>query len=1000
MAKDDEKAFEDEFCEHLAGHGWLYSANDDGYDAKRALFPADVLGWLQESQPEAWKKAVKAEPGTTEHTKQTERLLDQIVTFLDTELDQGGGMLALLRKPLRVLGSPKPISLCQFRPNTTLNEKHNADFASVRMRVMRQVHFSSIPGDTRSVDLVLFINGLPVATIELKTDFKQSVGDAIRQYKTTRLPKEKGGHVQPLFGFGTRALVHFAVSNEEVFMTTKLDGNKTHFLPFNQGHDSGKGNPPRKGESATAYLWTDVLARDTFLDVIGKFCHLETTTEHDPISGKASISRRLLFPRYHQWDAVTKVVADVRDDGPGRRYLIQHSAGSGKTNTIAWTAHQLSRLFTPGNEKVFDKVIVVTDRTVLDNQLQSAVRQIDPAFRGDKDADSPVETIDDKTVREAGSKSKALDKALNSPKHIIVVTMQTFPYVMDVVSSMGAFAGKNFAVIADEAHSSQSGSAAASLRQILSSAEIEHEESDEEDEGEDFEVQDILAGLVHAKSNTPNISFLAFTATPKGKTLEMFGTDIADGGKRPFHLYTMKQAIEEGFILDVLRGYQTYDTAFHISREAEDHNLAIVDKAQATNQMLTWVKLHPTNIGGKVVDEESGPDSFTESSMNPPNIGSDLAGAFSGPTYQVMIVANKFQTGFDQPLLSAMYVNKRLAGVMAVQTLSRLNRTYRTPSGEHKAKTFVLDFVNDPDEIREAFKPYYLDAMLEKSTDPMIVLKLATKLEQAGIYTQGDVDAAAAAYLAGKGNNALSAIVKPARDKFFDQRDNALVRGDQGAIDACDIFRKDVGTYVRIYDFMSQVFDYGDPSLEALSIYLRLLSAVISEDAQRQSLDLSDLSLTVKHKEGLSADIALGVGDVAALTGITAAGSASARSKVMTAIQEVIDNINSLFGEDFAPSQSQGIAAMLLGSLLENQALRDQANSNTPEQFVDSPNLHQAILQAVLSNKDVHQKFAEYMVDDGGIQDKVIESVGKLLYTAIRERARFGESGRVDPAAD
>ncbi|MDO8107210.1 DEAD/DEAH box helicase family protein [Isoptericola sp. b441] len=1041
MAKDSEKSFEDEFCAHLAAHGWLYSPNDDGYDAKRALFPTDLTAWLQETQPEAWAKAVKAAPGAPEHDKQVDRLLDQVVNFLDTDVDQGGGMLSLLRRPLRVLGSPKPISLCQFRPNNSLNPKVTAAFEAVRLRVMRQVHYSSVPGDERSIDLVFFINGLPVATAELKTDFKQSVGDAITQYKTTRLPVENG-HAHPLLGFATRALVHFAVSNEEVYMTTQLAGDKTHFLPFNKGHGHGKGNPPREGESATAYLWTEVLERGTFLDIIGKFCHLEIKTVHDPISGTSSAKRTLLFPRYHQWDAVTKTVADVREYGPGRRYLIQHSAGSGKTNTIAWTAHQLSRLFDANDTKVFDKVIVVTDRTVLDDQLQAAVRQIDPSFRGDKDADSPVVTIDEKTVRAAGSKSKALDEALNSPKHIIVVTMQTFPYVLDVMSDLGTFAGKNFAVIADEAHSSQSGAAAGTLRQILSAAKIEHEEA-EEGESEDFETQDVLAGLVNAKANTPNISFLAFTATPKAKTLEMFGTATEGGGRRAFHLYTMKQAIDEGFILDVLRGYQTYDTAFRISHEASEQDL-VVDKQQATIQMLQWVHLHPTNIGGKVkiivehfnknvapllggyakamvvtgsrkeavrfktamddyittrnyalktlvafsgkvLDEEVSPEPFTEASMNPATVGSNLADAFAGPTYQVMIVANKFQTGFDQPLLSAMYVNKRLSGVMAVQTLSRLNRTYRTPNGEPKTKTFVLDFVNDPEDIRKAFEPYYEDAYLEQGTDPMIVLKIAQKLEHAGIFATSDVNAAAEAYLAGKGNNVLSGIVKPARDEFFRRRDAAVLAGNQQEVDACDVFRRDTGTYVRVYDFMSQVFDYADPYLEALAIYLRMLAQVIAEDAQRQSIDLTGMELAVKHTKSARVDISLGKGDIDPLHGFTEAGTASAREKIMVAMQDVIDNINALFGADFQPSQTRGIVAMLLGALSENQALIEQAKSNSVDQFVDSPNLQAAILQTLLSNNDVHDKFTEFMVDSGLPQDKIIASIGRMLFVAVHE---------------
>jgi len=1045
MAGSKEINFEDEFCDHLAKSGWLYSPNDEGYDKKRALFPEDIIGWVQETQPEVWAKVVKAEPGTPQYAKQVDMLLDQIVGHLDTDLDQGGGMLSLLRKPLRILGSVKPLQMCVFRPNTSLNAALVENYGAVRLRVMRQVYFSSRPGDSRSIDLVFFTNGLPVATAELKTDFKQSIGDAVRQYKDDRKPKDPGGHIQPLLGFGTRALVHFAVSNEEVEMTTKLDGDKTRFLPFNQGNDHGAGNPPRPGSSATAYLWEEVLERGNFLDIIGKFCHLETKTEHDPITGKAYSVRRLLFPRYQQWDAVTKVIADVREHGPGKRYLIQHSAGSGKTNTIAWTAHQLSRLFAVDDTKVFDKVIVVTDRTVLDNQLQAAVRQIDPAFRGDKDADSPVQTIDDKAVRAAGSKSKALDDALNSSKHIIVVTMQTFPHVMDVVSGMGKFAGKNFAIIADEAHSSQTGASAAALRQILASAEIEHDApADGTEEGEDFEVQDILSGLVSAKANTDNVSFFAFTATPKGKTLELFGTETPDGGRAPFHLYTMKQAIDEGFILDVLRGYQSYDTAFQIAREAENQSLVTVDKGQATSQVLAWVKLHPTNIGGKVKiivehfnknvahlldghakamvvtgsrkeavrfklamddyiasqqyalktlvafsgsvdDAESAGSPFTEASMNPAGIGADLADAFAGPDYRVMIVANKFQTGFDQPLLSAMYVNKRLAGVMAVQTLSRLNRTYTAPSGNAKRKTFVLDFVNDPEDIRKAFEPYYVDTVLDQTTKPEIVLQIAKKLEHAGIFAEADVLATAEAYLKGSGNNVLSGLIKPARDEFFKRRDAALAAGDQTEIDATEMFRKDVSTYVRVYDFMSQVFDYADPSLEALAIYLRLLAAVIAEDAQRESIDLSGLRLNVTHKKGASVDIPLGAEKGDPLGGLTAAGSGAAREKLRVQMQEVIDNINALFGDDFPTVQTPAIVQMLLAALVDNEALHEQAVSNSRDQFVDSPNLRMAVLETIVASGDLYAKFTEYMVESGVAQEKVIASIGELLFSIVKD---------------
>ncbi len=1035
MEQHQEGQFEGELCAHLAGHGWEYSPNDEGYDAARALYPPDLVAWLR-AQPAQWSKAVKSEPGTAAYDLQVAGVLDRVVKVLETPLEAGGGTLNALRNPIKHVSAT--FRLCQFRPANSLNAELLALHDSVRLRVMRQVHFSSVPGDNRSIDLVFFVNGLPVATAELKTDFTQSVGDAVTQYRT-RLPRDRGGQIQPLFGFGTRALVHFAVSNEEIFMTTKLAGPNTYFLPFNRGHEHGKGNPPIDGTSATAYLWRDVLERSTFLDILGKFCQLETRTDHDPITGKASTSRTLLFPRFHQWDAVTKLVAHVRDNGPGQRYLIQHSAGSGKTNTIAWTAHQLARLHDNGNAKVFDKVIVVTDRTVLDSQIQVAVRQIDPSFKGDVDADSPVVTIDDKQVRDSGSKSKALAEALASPKHIIVVTMQTFPFAMDAIADDAKLASKKFAVIADEAHSSQSGNTAATLRLLLSAAGVEHE-VDPDADSDEFEVQDVFAAMASAKANTPNVSFFAFTATPKGKTLELFGTPSPEGERVPFHLYTMKQAIEEGFILDILRGYQTYELAYKIAQRADE--LGLVDKSDATKAVINWVRLHPTNIGqkvaiivehfrtrvaglldghgkamvvtgsrieavrfktemdayikrrgynlrtlvafsGTVIDDETPGGPFTEASMNPSSIGSDLAGAFGGPTYRVMIVADKFQTGFDQPLLCAMYICKRLAGVTAVQTLSRLNRIYRAPSGEEKDRTFVLDFVNKPEEIREAFEPYYLDTVLDIPTDPNLVHDLATKLGQAGIFTEAHVEQAATAWLNHAGNNALSAAVKPARDEFYRRRSAAIAAKDRTEIERSDTFRKDVGTYVRVYDFMSQVIDYADGSLEKRALFLRLLGRVISDEAQTEAIDLSGLVLTnIQHKERDEVDISL-TGDAPGLSGMTAAGSGVARDPVMVAMQAVIDAINELFGEDFAENQTRSVVEMLFAQLLGNQALREQAASNTRDQFIDSPDLQDSVIEAVLANELVHTRFAQHMQAEGASQIRIIRAVGDMIYLAL-----------------
>lgn len=1057
MADYNEQPFESELCAHLEAHGWLYSSSDHepgaSYDRERAIIPDDVLGWLADTQPEEFGKAVKA--GTAQEPGAREALLDRLCKVLDTPADQGGGTLNVLRRGFKHVSSS--LRMCQFRPATGLNPTTLADYAKVRVRVMRQVHFST--KDNRSLDLVLFVNGLPVATLELKTDFTQSVAEAIEQYKKARRPKDPGGHVQPLLGFGNRALVHFAVSNEEAWMTTHLAGDKTYFLPFNAGDGyGGKGNPPNPRGSATSYLWEKVLERDNWLMILGKFCHVETKQSRDPISGAVTKSTTLLFPRYHQWEAVTAMVSHAREHGAGQSYLIQHSAGSGKTNSIAWTAHRLARLFDEHDHKVFDTVIVVTDRTVLDDQLQVAVRQIDSADTGSTSGEGIIATVDEVEARKAGSKSSALADALTGGKLIVVVTLQTFPFAMEAIAQSKGLAGKRFAVIADEAHSSQSGTTAGKIREILSDAELA-----DLDDGGEVSAEDQLAALMTARATTPNVSFFAFTATPKAKTLELFGTPDADGIPHPFHTYTMKQAIEEEFILDVLRGYQTYDTAFQIARAAVAGGLAddselepsvpeaaledmLVDKSAATKGLMRWVKLHPTNISqkcaiivehfrenvahlldghakamvvtdsrkaavryktlidayiakrgytgigtlvafsGSVDDPETGPEPLTETSMNPTKIGSQIATAFAGPEYKVMLVANKFQTGFDQPLLCAMYVDKRLSGVLAVQTLSRLNRTYRAPSGERKDVTFVLDFVNDPEEIRKSFEPYYTDARLETTTDPNVVHDISAKLDQAAVFTEAQVDACATAWLNRAGNNALAAIIKPPRDEFAKRYTDAVKRDDTSEIDALDQFRKDVGTFVRLYDFMSQVVDYADTQLEKRAIFLRLLERYIRPTTVTADIDLSDVVLKkIKHTKGDQLDISLG--DGTGLRGVVAAGSGTTPDPVLVAFQAVIDRLNDLFGAEFSRAQVEGFVDTLGAVLLEDEDLVGQARANSRAQFLESPDLGDAVVDAVFANQHSHNAIADYIASGHADAHKVIVEVGAMIHAAVAAQA-------------
>lgn len=1039
MADHNEKPFESEICAHLEANGWLYSENSAGYDKARALFPEDVFGWLEDTQPDELGKVVK--PGAANEAQQRGQLLDRLRKVLDTPHSAGGGTINVLRNGFSQANAK--LQMAEFRPETSLNAKTNERYGKVRLRVVRQVYYSS--ANKNSIDLVLFVNGIAAATLELKTDFTQSVGDAIEQYKTARDPRG-----EPLLMPISGAVVHFAVSNSEVHMTTKLAGAKTYFLPFNLGVDGGRGNPINPHGSHTAYLWERVLQRDTWLDLLGKFVFVKDEKTVDPITGKKSTSTTLRFPRLHQWDVVSKLVEASRAEGPGHRYLIQHSAGSGKTDSISWTANRLSRLHDDTNEPVFDSVIVITDRTVLDDQLQKAVRQIE------KDA-GYVATIDDKAIRDAkdvSSKSGVLAAELLKGTRIIVVTIQTFPFALKEIRENKGLAGRRFAIIADEAHSSQTGQTANKVKEVLSAEEI----ADLEDGGE-ISVEDQLAAEMSARADATNISFYAFTATPKAKTLELFGRPGADGKPAAFHVYTMKQAIEEGFILDVLRGYQTYDTAFQIALTVDspvldrkgtgsggaDHDL--VDQAAATKGLMRWVALHPTNIAqkveiivehfrtniahllgghakamvvtssrkaavryklaidayiadhgylistlvafsGGVTDLETDPTSqdhpLTETNMNPGLRGRDLPTAFGADEFQIMLVANKFQTGFDQPLLSAMYVDKKLSGVTAVQTLSRLNRTYVSPDGAVKGTTMVLDFVNEADEIQQAFLPYYEDAFLERATDPNVVHDLRSKLDQSDIFTQAMIDQCADAYVNGKGNNALSAAVAPAKIRFQQAYDAAIASGDATDADELEMLRSDLGSYVRIYDFMSQIIDYGDPELEKRAIFFRLLERVIRTGAPTEVIDLSDVSLhRIAQIDRGATDIKLGT-ESKGLGGITAVGSGQVRDPQLVLFQAVIDRLNELFGEGLTTSQKEMFVRGLVDTLGSHDTLVRQARANTEKQFLESPDLREGVVDAVAENDDANKIMADVFFGESDVQIELTRLVGKLLYAVAK----------------
>ncbi|MBI8989637.1 type I restriction endonuclease subunit R [Corynebacterium meridianum] len=1045
MGIQHEKIFETEICEYLGSHDWLYEEGFAGYDQERALIPEDVFAWLQTTQPEQWSRVVPQDASPVENELSKRLLLDRLEKELDQPLEHGGGLLAVLRGGFK--RTPAKFFMCAFKPATSMNPVSQRHYELNRLRVVRQVHHSKRhPQD--SIDLVFFVNGLPVATAELKTDNTQSIDDAVRQYRRDRLPKG-----EPLLKFGSRALVHFAVSTNEIRMTTKLDGANTVFLPFNLGNDGGAGNPVNPHGAATSYLWERVLQRDNWLQILERFVNLQIDEKVDPITGTRTRSQQMIFPRFHQWEAVTSLLDTTQAEGPGNKYLIQHSAGSGKTNSIAWLAHGLANLHDDTNVKVFDSVIVVTDRTVLDDQLQKAIK----AIEGTKGV---VGTINADEVRKASatSKSDLLAKELASGKLIIIVTLQTFPFVLEALAEQGGLADRKFAVIADEAHSSQTGTSAQKLRQVLSQAEVKALE-----DGGEVSVEDVLAAEMAARATAENISFYAFTATPKGKTLEMFGRPGADGKPAPFHVYTMQQAIEEGFILDVLRNYTTYKTAFQLAQKTGDvidNDDELVDESTAKKGLMRWVSLHPTNIAQKVqiivehfrenvsqlldghakamvvtssraaalkykmaidayiekhdyqlgslvafsgsltseqiddrVPEVQEP--YTETNMNPDLRGRGIPQAFVGDAYQVLIVANKYQTGFDQPLLCAMYVDKRLDGIEAVQTLSRLNRTLPTKG---KDTTFILDFVNDADTILEAFLPYYQTAEIVETTDPDLVHDLARKLEIQGIYTRNDVDAFATAFIIGKAHGKHTAPLKQAADRFNDRYVAAVLDKNTAEIDELDLFRKDVGSFVRLYDFLSQIVDYEDTDLEKLALFLRLLRPRLTGRKTPEELDFNNVELThIKQTRRSEGAIPLvGKGDKLKPMGV---GGGHSRDPNLVAWEEILNNINALFeDEDFDPGSVQSWVQGVVTILVQNDAIKDQVNANTKEQFRESQTMETAVTNAVLDHQDTQNTILEKFFESAQRRGGIIKEISDLVYWELRHQTQ--EKDQPDDGAE
>lgn len=935
-----ELAFE-ESCESILLRGGYVKGYPATLDRALAIDTGALMGFVKATQPEAWQKLSVAY-GLVAEKKLISRLCDEL---------NKRGTLDVLRRGIDDynLGGQR-LHLCYFKPASSLNPMAAELYEKNIVTCTRQVKYSL--KNENSLDMVLALNGLPLVTIELKNPMTgQSYVDAMNQYKHDRDPREL------LFQFKKRALVHFAVDPDWVYMTTHLRGPATYFLPFNRGsEEGGAGNPHVLGKNRTDYLWEEVLSRDSLMDIVEKFLHLQV--DEDPKTGQKK--ETLIFPRYHQLDVVRKLERDVKEKGAGEHYLIQHSAGSGKSNSIAWLAHRLSGLHDGNNKAVFSSTIVVTDRKVLDKQLQDTIFQFEHKLG---------------VVAKIDQDSNQLADALLSGTRIIITTLQKFPFILHKV---GDLTGRSFAVIVDEAHSSQTGEASKKLKAALADVSLEQAvQRQQEEEAKEEDYEDVINRELSKQGRHSNLSFFGFTATPKNKTLEVFGHIDAKGKPRPFHLYSMRQAIEENFIIDVLKNYMTYATYFKLAKAIEDDPK--YDKKKANRAIGKYLSLHPHNLAqkteviiehfrditrhkignrakamvvtgsrlhavryyqefrryikekgytdlevlvafsGTVLDDG---DSYTEEGLN--RFGEkELPAKFDTDEYQVLIVAEKYQTGFDQPLLHTMFVDKKLSGVKAVQTLSRLNRIH-----PGKDDTFILDFVNDIETIRQSFQPYYEQTVLEDVTDPNLVYDLKNKLADSQVFTQSEVELFAKVFFkpgvsqTGKDHPQLNSALNPGVDRY-----KAKPEVEQ------DDFKSTLISFDRMYSFLTQIVRFQDPELHKVAAFAKLLLRKLPRDHKDPLLALDD-DVALEYyrlQETSNASIYLKPGEVGVLTPVESAGTARKADEQLELLSRILSNINEKLGTEF--TEMDKVLAQMAADFANDSDLTKKAQANAIENF-------------------------------------------------------------------
>ena len=995
-----EAAFESVIEAHLLDNG--YVTLKSGFDPKRAIFPKVVTDFIQHTQPKEWARLEAL------HGKHTAaQVLTDLCKWMDTY-----GSLHTLRHGFKCYG--RTLRVAYFKAAHGLNPDLEERYAANCLSLTRQLHFSQRDRGL-SLDITLSLNGIPVATLELKNPLTgQTVEQAKQQYRTDRDPREA------IFAFKRRALVHFAVDTEEVWMTTRLAGEATHFLPFNTGSDGGAGNPPdpRGRTYRTAYLWEEVLQRDSLLDLLARFLHLQVEDKRDE-DGRKFKKESLIFPRYHQLQAVRLLVDAARREGVGHNYLVEHSAGSGKSNTIGWLTHRLASLHDDQDRRVFDSVIVITDRTVLDQQLQDTIYQFEHR-------QGVVQKIDED--------SRQLAQALENAVPVIVTTLQKFPFVSRQLLKLaeerqtrgnGVLPTRRCAVVIDEAHSSQSGETATELKGVLGGEALrEQARRQAQEEGQEH-LEELFRSMAQ-RARQANLSFFAFTATPKHKTLAVFGRK-----GEPFHRYTMRQAIEEGFIMDVLRHYTTYKTFFKLTKACEeDPN---VKRKNAARALARFMRLHPHNIAqktqimvehfqtftrhkirgrakamvvtgsrleavrykqsfdayiqekgyaiktlvafsGEVADDRVADKTYTEVGMNAGIRERELPERFATNEYQVLLVAEKYQTGFDQPLLHTMYVDKRLAGIQAVQTLSRLNRIH-----PHKEDTFILDFFNDGEEIRDAFKQFYEGAECGEEAQPEQLYQLKYELDASGVYLHEELGRFCEMYFKPKqrqspaDHQAMNAALDPAVDRF------RVLSADKP--EEAELWRSKISSFRNLYAFLSQIIPYQDSDLERLYIFLRYLSSKLPRRSNEAQYDFdNDVRLEYYRLQKISeGSIDLKEGYAHPLDGPREVGTGAVHDSSVP-LSQLIDIVNTRFGTDFNQAD-QLFFDQIVEAASQSEDLQQAAQVNSADKFVL---LFKRLLETLFVERmDQNEEiFARYM-NDSNFQKAVADLLGAEVYQRL-----------------